>query len=214
MFLLDTCNAVPAYEDREPKYWRLGRRHLLYLALVSRDLVFRDLVSLDLISRNFVSKDLISRNLISKDLASKDLVSLDLVSKDLVSKDLVSKDLVSKDLVSRDLVSRDLVFLDLVFRIVAVHQPFIFRFACILTLLMSTQFKHCIIITWSRGRCILASWRRRWTTTLRRWRDHWWMKTSWSWTSFDVWCRSSKRITCTSTTTSWRCTSFKAKPSY
>ena len=28
MFLLDTCNAVAAREDRKPKYWRLGRHHL------------------------------------------------------------------------------------------------------------------------------------------------------------------------------------------
>ena len=28
MFFFDTCNAVAAREDRKPKYWRLGRRHL------------------------------------------------------------------------------------------------------------------------------------------------------------------------------------------
>ena len=44
MFFFDTCNAVAAREDRKPKYWRLGRRHLglsssiiyyiIYLALI------------------------------------------------------------------------------------------------------------------------------------------------------------------------------------
>ena len=33
MFFFDTCNAVAAREDRKPKYWRLGRRHLLRLSL-------------------------------------------------------------------------------------------------------------------------------------------------------------------------------------
>ena len=28
MFFFDTCNAVAAREDRKPKYWRIGRRHL------------------------------------------------------------------------------------------------------------------------------------------------------------------------------------------
>ena len=28
MFFFDTCNAVAAREDRKPKYWRLGCRHL------------------------------------------------------------------------------------------------------------------------------------------------------------------------------------------
>ena len=28
MFFFDTCNVVAAREDRKPKYWRLGRRHL------------------------------------------------------------------------------------------------------------------------------------------------------------------------------------------
>ena len=28
MFFFDTCNAVAAREDRKPKYWQLGRRHL------------------------------------------------------------------------------------------------------------------------------------------------------------------------------------------
>ena len=28
MFFFDTCNAVAAREDRKPKYWRLGLRHL------------------------------------------------------------------------------------------------------------------------------------------------------------------------------------------
>ena len=28
MFFFDTCNAVAACEDRKPKYWRLGRRHV------------------------------------------------------------------------------------------------------------------------------------------------------------------------------------------
>ena len=28
MFFFDTCSTVAAREDRKPKYWRLGRRHL------------------------------------------------------------------------------------------------------------------------------------------------------------------------------------------
>ena len=28
MFFFDTCNAVATREDRKPKYWQLGRRHL------------------------------------------------------------------------------------------------------------------------------------------------------------------------------------------
>ena len=47
MFFFDTCNAVAAREDRKPKYWRLGRRHLgLSLTLWWCHTVKRDILNM------------------------------------------------------------------------------------------------------------------------------------------------------------------------
>ena len=43
MFFFDTCNAVAAREDRKPKYWRLGRRHLELSLTLWRHNVKRDI---------------------------------------------------------------------------------------------------------------------------------------------------------------------------
>ena len=46
MFFFDTCNAVPAREDRKPKYWRLGRRHLGLSLTLWRHNVKRDILNM------------------------------------------------------------------------------------------------------------------------------------------------------------------------
>ena len=46
MFLLDTCNAVPAREDRKPKYWRLGRRHFGLSLTLWRHTVKHDILNM------------------------------------------------------------------------------------------------------------------------------------------------------------------------
>ena len=45
MFFFDTCNAVAACEDRKPKYWRLGRRHLGLSLTLWRHNVKRDILN-------------------------------------------------------------------------------------------------------------------------------------------------------------------------
>ena len=46
MFFFDTCNAVPAREDRKSKYWRLGRRHLGLSLTLWRHNVKRDILNM------------------------------------------------------------------------------------------------------------------------------------------------------------------------
>ena len=46
MFFFDTCNAVDAREDRKPKYWRLGRRHLGLSLTLWRHNVKRDILNM------------------------------------------------------------------------------------------------------------------------------------------------------------------------
>ena len=46
MFSFDTCNAAAAREDRKPKYWRLGRRHLGLSLTLSRHTVRRDVLNM------------------------------------------------------------------------------------------------------------------------------------------------------------------------
>ena len=45
MFFFDTCNAVAAREDRKPKYWRLGRRHLGLSLTLWRHTVKHDILN-------------------------------------------------------------------------------------------------------------------------------------------------------------------------
>ena len=45
MFFLDTCNAVAAREDRKPKYWRLGRRHVGLSLTLWRNTVKHDILN-------------------------------------------------------------------------------------------------------------------------------------------------------------------------
>ena len=45
MFSLDTCNAVAAREDRKPKYWRQGRRHVGLSLTLWRHTVKRDILN-------------------------------------------------------------------------------------------------------------------------------------------------------------------------
>ena len=46
MFFCDTCNAVPAREDRKQKYWRLGRRHLGLSFTLWRHTVKHDILNM------------------------------------------------------------------------------------------------------------------------------------------------------------------------
>ena len=46
MFFFDTCNAVAAREERKPKYWRLGRRHLGLSLMLWRHNVKRDILNM------------------------------------------------------------------------------------------------------------------------------------------------------------------------
>ena len=46
MFFFDTCNAVAAREDRKPKYWRLGRRHLGLSLTLWRNTVKHDILNM------------------------------------------------------------------------------------------------------------------------------------------------------------------------
>ena len=46
MFFFDTCNAVAAREDRQPKYSRLGRRHLGLSLTLWRHNVKRDILNM------------------------------------------------------------------------------------------------------------------------------------------------------------------------
>ena len=46
MFFFDTCNAVAAREDRIPKYWRLGRRHLGLSFTLWRHTVKHDILNM------------------------------------------------------------------------------------------------------------------------------------------------------------------------
>ena len=45
MFFFDTCNAVAAREERKPKYWRLGRRHLGLSLTLWRHTVKHDILN-------------------------------------------------------------------------------------------------------------------------------------------------------------------------
>ena len=46
MFFFDTGNAVAGREDRKPKYWRLGRRHLGLSLTLWRDTVKHDILNM------------------------------------------------------------------------------------------------------------------------------------------------------------------------
>ena len=46
MFFFDMCNAVAAREDRNPKYWRLGRRHLGLSLTLWRHSVKHDILNM------------------------------------------------------------------------------------------------------------------------------------------------------------------------
>ena len=54
MFFFDTCNAVAAREDRKPKYWRLGRRHLGFSLTL-----WRHNVKLKVLNKSLLSADVI-----------------------------------------------------------------------------------------------------------------------------------------------------------
>ena len=46
MFFFDSCNAVAAREDRKPKYWQLGRRHLGLSLTLWRNNVKHDILNM------------------------------------------------------------------------------------------------------------------------------------------------------------------------
>ena len=46
MFFFDTCKPVAAREDRKPKYWRLGRRHLGLSLTLWRNTVKHDILNM------------------------------------------------------------------------------------------------------------------------------------------------------------------------